>query len=158
MYNSFIALVEAGLTLADLLPFFYDPDFRARVMERVKHPIARQYFQDEFDTYSVANRNQKVSPITNKLRPFLANDNVRQMLSTPKSSFNIREAMDTRKILLLKMDKGQLQKSAYLLGALSCPKSRWRLIQEAILPNPSESPSDCTWTSLKTSPRMISPT
>ena len=42
--NSFIALIEAGLTLVDLPLFLTDEDSRLNVLDRVSHPVAKQYF------------------------------------------------------------------------------------------------------------------
>ena len=44
------------------------------------------------------------------------------MLSFPKSSFNLREVMDRKKILLIKLNKGKLRESADLLGSLFMAK------------------------------------
>lgn len=134
MRNSFIALGEAGLTLVDLPLFYRDASFRAGVMERVSHPIARYFFEDEFDSRSESARAQRVSPVRNKINAFLSNDKIRQMLSFPKSSFNLREIMDTRKILLINLDSGQLKDASKLLGSLFMSKIKMSAFSRTDIP------------------------
>jgi hypothetical protein len=93
--NSLIALGEAGLTLAELPPFLNDTRFRQRVLEKVSHPIAMDYFQ-RFDTLTDRARINWIEPVMNKLNALLSDDRVRQMLSFPMSTFNIRGIGDNR--------------------------------------------------------------
>ena len=44
------------------------------------------------------------------------------MFSAPRSSFQLRELMDSRSILLVKLDKGKLKGAADLLGSLLLAK------------------------------------
>jgi len=124
MRNSFIAAAEAGLTLVDLLRFYNDEDFRAETMSRVRHPDVIDYFQSggEFDSYTHtrAAATSVLGPVRQKLRAFLADERVRQMLSFPQSSFNIRDIMDNRKILVIALDG--LRDATWLLSALFMSK------------------------------------
>src|SRR3989339_874246 len=55
--------------------------------------------------------------ITSKLTPFISSDLMRPIIAQQHSSFNFREAMDTRKIILVKLSKGKIgELSANLLG------------------------------------------
>lgn len=97
--NSLIALIEAGLTLTDLPRFLIDEDFRENVLERVEHPIAKRYFE-RFNSLAPRTREEWMESTLNKVNAFLSDDRIREMFSFEKSSFNLREIMDTRKILL----------------------------------------------------------
>ena len=115
--NTLIALIENDLTLAEILPFLTDTELRHKVMKKVKHPICRQYFA-RFDTLAPHTRNEWIESTLNKVNAFLSDDNIRQMFVSPKSTFNLREIMDSKKILLVKLDKGHLAGNADLLGSL----------------------------------------
>jgi len=119
--NSLTGLGEAELTLADLPLFLTNENFRKIVLERIGHPIVRQYFE-RFNRLSEAARNQWIEPVLNKVNAFLTDDRIRQMLCFPKSSFNLRDIMDNRKILLIKLDKGKLKGHGDLLGSLLMAK------------------------------------
>ena len=44
MRNTFIALIESERTLIDLPRFLTDEDFRLEILDKVSHPVAKQYF------------------------------------------------------------------------------------------------------------------
>ena len=115
--NTFIALIESGLTLVDLPRFLVDEDFRLNVLDKVEHPITLQYFQ-RFNNLSPKTRDEWMESTLNKVNAFLSNDRIREMLSSKNSSFSLREIMDSKKIMLLNLDKGKLKDSADLLGSL----------------------------------------
>jgi tRNA isopentenyl-2-thiomethyl-A-37 hydroxylase MiaE len=57
--------------------------------------------------------------ITNKFDVFLANEIMRPIISQEKSSFNFREIMDNKKILLVNLSKGRLgDMNANLIGLI----------------------------------------
>jgi hypothetical protein len=119
--NSLIALGEAELTLLELPPFLTRRSFRETVLQKVSHPVAREYFQ-RFDTMTDRSQITWIEPVMNKINAFLSDPRLRTMFASPKSSFNLREAMDQKKGLLIKLDKGKLKDAADLLGSLLMAK------------------------------------
>ena len=132
--NSLIALSEAELTLIELPRFLMRRDFRQIVLEKVSHSIARDYFQ-RFDSMTDKSQITWIDPVMNKINAFFSDERIRQMFaSSTKSSFNIREAMDTGKVLLVKLDKGRLKDSADLLGSLIMAKIQMAAFSRANIP------------------------
>jgi len=121
MRNSLIALAEAGLTLTELPQFLTHRGVRQGILEKVSHPLAQEYFK-RFDTMTDRSQVTWIEPIMNKINAFFSDERIRHIFSSEKSSFNIREIMDHRKILLIKLDKGKLKDSADLLGSLLMAK------------------------------------
>lgn len=119
--NSLIALIENNLTLAELPLFLTNAEVRRKVLERVNHGVSRQYFE-RFNSLRRNTQDEWMESTLNKVNAFLFDDSIRQMLSSPKSSFNLREVMDEGKILLVKLDKGRLKGNADLLGSLMLAK------------------------------------
>ena len=119
--NSLIALGEACLTLVELPRFLTVQPFRRQVLLQVSHPIVRDYFE-RFDTLTDRARVTWVEPVTNKTNALLADQRVSQLFASRKSTFQLREIMDSGKILLVKLDKGRLRDSADLLGSLVLAK------------------------------------
>jgi hypothetical protein len=78
--------------------------------------------------------------VTNKVNAFLADHRLSQMLSQPKSSFNLREVMDQKKILLIKLNKGKLRQSADLLGSLFMAKLQLAAFSRADIPEAARVP------------------
>jgi GTPase SAR1 family protein len=120
--NTLIALIENGLTLDELLTFLHDAAFRAKVVQNVKNKTCREYFQYEFDVLNQKTRSEWITSTTNKVRALLADERVRQIFMSPKSSFNFREIMDSGKIILVKLDKGRLKDASEFLGSLILSK------------------------------------
>jgi hypothetical protein len=119
--NTLIALIEADLTLVDLPQFLINEDFRLNTLDKVKHPITRQYFI-RFNNLSPKTRDEWMESTLNKVNAFLSDDRLREMFSFKKSSFSLRKTMDESRILLLKLDRGRLKENADLIGSLFMTK------------------------------------
>jgi len=124
MRNTFIAASQAGVTLVELQRFYTDAMFRATAMTRVSHPDVAEYFQEggEFDqlTRTAGAAVTFLGPVRTKLRAFLYDERVSQLLSSPQSSFSLRDIMDNRKILVVALDG--LRDATWLLSALFMSK------------------------------------
>jgi len=137
--NSLIALIEADLTLCDLPRFLIDEDFREKVLEKVEHPIAKNYFK-RFNALAPRTREEWMESTLNKVNAFLSDDRIREMFSFEKSSFNLREIMDNRKILLIKLDRGRLKENGDLIGSLLMTKIRMAAFSRSDIPKEERVP------------------
>lgn len=137
--NTLISLIEANLTLTDLPRFLIDEDFRENVLERVKHPIAKRYFQ-RFNSLAPRTREEWMESTLNKVNAFLSDDRIREMFSFEKSSFNLREIMDNQKILLIKLDRGRLKENGDLIGSLLMTKIRMAAFSRSDMPKEKRIP------------------
>jgi len=139
MRNSLIALGEAELTLAELPLFLTNRDFRETILEDVSHPVSREYFR-RFDAMTDRAQLTWIEPVMNKINAFLSDERLRQIFSSPKSSFNLREVMDRKKMLFIKLDKGRLKDSADLLGSLLMAKIQMAAFSRSDLPQAKRTP------------------
>jgi type IV secretory pathway TraG/TraD family ATPase VirD4 len=137
--NTLISLIEAELTLTDLPRFLIDEDFRENVLERVEHPIAKRYFQ-RFNSLAPRTREEWMESTLNKVNAFLSDDRIREMFSFEKSSFSLREIMDNRKILLIKLDRGRLKENGDLIGSLLMTKIRMAAFSRTDIPKEKRIP------------------
>ncbi len=122
--NALSTLVEfSGATLLDLQRILRDREFRLKVIDRLKNEQLKNFWLNEFEKYSPSFQQEAVSPIQNKIGQFLNNPILKEIVSQPKSSFNLREIMDSGKILLVNLSKGKIgEDSASLLGAMLIAK------------------------------------
>jgi hypothetical protein len=137
--NTLIALIEAELTLDNLPRFLIDDDFRENVLERVTHPIAKKYFQ-RFNALAPRTREEWMESTLNKVNAFLSDDRIREIFSYQRSSFNLREIMDNKKILLIKLDRGRLKENGDLLGSLLMTKIRMAAFSRGDIPREQRVP------------------
>jgi len=139
MRNSMIALGEAELSLCELPAFLTQRAFRKSIMEKVSHPITQDYFS-RFDTLTDRGQIAWIEPVMNKINAFFSDDRIRQMFSSSKSSFNLRQAMDQKKFLLINLDKGKLKGASDLLGSLLMAKIQMAAFSRSDIPQSKRIP------------------
>lgn len=139
MRNSLIALGEAQLSLCEISAFLTRRDFRKEVLAKVSHPVTQDYFQ-RFDSMTSRSQITWIEPIMNKINAFFSDNRVRQIFSSPKSSFNLRKIMDQKKILLINLDKGKLKGSSELLGSLFMAKIQMAAFSRSDIPQGRRTP------------------
>ncbi len=139
MRNSMIALGEAGYTLVDLALFLSRRKFREIVLKNVTHPVAIEYFA-RFEAMTDRAQVTWTEPVMNKVNALFSDERIRLMFSSPKSSFNIRGIIDSKAILLVKLDKGKLRESADLLGSLIMSKIQMAAFSRGDLPQRKRPP------------------
>lgn len=139
MRNSLIALCEAELTLAELSPFLTNRAFRLGVLAKVENGTALEYFQ-RFNSMTDRAALPWIEPITNKINAVFADERVKAIFAAEKSTFNLREAMDSGKVLFIKLDKGRLKEAANLLGALLVSKIQMAAFSRSDIPQRNRRP------------------
>lgn len=108
--NSLLALAEdPNSTLIDVPRMFVDAKFRTAILSKVTNPTVRQFWDQEF---AQSQRGQlsadMLSYVISKLGRFISNETVRNIIGQSHSSFDVRQIMDEKKILLCNLSKGTL--------------------------------------------------
>lgn len=100
---------DSGSTLLDVSRVMSDKAFRDLKLSRCRNPIVVQFWKEIAEKAGGEGALQNMVPyITSKFDVFLANDIMRPIIAQEKSSFNFRELMDSKKILLVNLAKGKL--------------------------------------------------
>lgn len=133
---SLLALLEyPDSTMLDITRILTDKAFRKEVMQHVSDPVVRNFWEVEFATWNDKFAAEAVAPVLNKVGAFTASPLVRNIIGQPKSSFNIRQIMDERKILIVNLSRGQVgEDNAALLGALMVTKIQLASMSRADIP------------------------
>ncbi|MFH1583486.1 MAG: TraM recognition domain-containing protein, partial [Candidatus Falkowbacteria bacterium] len=110
----------SGSTLMEIPKVLSDPEFRKMKLEKCKDPTVVDFWRFEAEKAGGEAALANVVPyITSKLTSFISNDTMRPIIGQQKSSFNLRDVMDTKKILLVDLSKGLIgEMNAYLLGMI----------------------------------------
>jgi hypothetical protein len=118
--NSLMALMEADeATLLSVLRLLRNDTYRARIVSKVIDPLVRSYWVEAFETWDDRFREQVTAPISNKLDACLSHPSLRNILSQPKNTIDIRKMMDERRILIANLSKGSVGEHACrFFGAL----------------------------------------
>ena len=122
--NTLLALLEyPGATLLDVNRMLIQKPFRKKVVENITDPIVKSFWVDEFANYGDRYTQEATPAIQNKIGQFTSNPLIRNIIGQPKSSFDIRQMMDDKKILIMNLSKGRVgETNATLLGSMLVTK------------------------------------
>ncbi len=122
--NAIMALLEyPGSTLLGVTRILVDKSYRERVVEKITDPVVKSFWVDEFSKWNDRVLQEVISPIQNKVGQFLSSALIRNIVGQTVSSFDVREAMDSRKILIMNLAKGRIgEDNSALLGAMMITK------------------------------------
>lgn len=122
--NIMLALLEyPGSTLVGVNRMLTDKDFRKEVVNHISDPSVKSFWVNEYANYTEKFAAEAAPAIQNKVGQFVANPLIRNIIGQPKSSFDIRDIMDNRKILIINLSKGRVgEANANLLGSMLITK------------------------------------
>ncbi len=134
--NTVLALLEVpGNTLLGITRMLVDKTFRKKIVSRVKDPIVKSFWTEEFANYNDRFRTEAIAPIQNKVGQFLSSSIIRNIVGQPKSTIDLRDIMDNGKILILNLSKGKIGEDASaLLGAMMITKIQLAAMSRVDIP------------------------
>ncbi len=135
--NTLLALLEApGSTLLGVNRMLSDKPYRNEIISHIKDPSVKAFWTKEFANYTERQAAEAVPAIQNKVGQFTANPLIRNMIGQPHSSFDFREAMDRRKIMIINLSKGKIgDENMKLLGGLLVTKIYLAAMSRADVPD-----------------------
>ncbi len=97
-----------GGTFVDIPKLFSDPAFLQERLQHVTDQNVLDFWQKEIPASQRSNEFGEVkSWFVSKFGAFLSNEMMRNIIGQSKSSFNLREIMDNKKILIVNLSKGK---------------------------------------------------
>lgn len=117
--NTLLALLEnPGSTLLAIPKLLTDEKYRRRMVNNVKDPFVRHYWEKEFAAFPERLRAEVISPVQNKIGAYLTNRLLRNILGQSASTIHFRNIIDQGHILIVNLAKGRLgEEAANLLGS-----------------------------------------
>ncbi len=111
---------DTGCTLLDVSRVLSNKEYRQMKLSHCKNPIVTQFWREIAEKAGGEASLANIVPyITSKFDVFLANDIMRPIIAQEKSSFDFRDIMDNKKILLVNLSKGRLGDiNANLIGLI----------------------------------------
>lgn len=108
---------ESGSSLLEISRVLADKSFRDMKLRYCKNPIIKQFWENAEKTSGEQGLENFVPYITSKFDGFISNEIMRPVVAQQNSSFNFRDIMDNKKILLVNLSKGRLGEiNANLIG------------------------------------------
>lgn len=122
--NTLLALLEyPNATMLGVNKMYTDKAFRRKVVENIKDPLVASFWKDEFAIYTDRYTQEATPAIQNKIGQFTGNPLIRNIVGQPKSTFDLREIIDDKKIFICNLSKGRVgETNANLLGSMLITK------------------------------------
>ncbi len=122
--NIILALLEnEGQTLLGVNRMLTDKEYRKFIVSNVTDPTVRDFWLVEYANYSERFAQEAAPAIQNKIGQFIANPLIRNIIGQEHTSFDIRDIMDNKKILIINLSKGKVgEGNANLIGAMLITK------------------------------------
>jgi type IV secretory pathway TraG/TraD family ATPase VirD4 len=106
-------------TLGDINDLLTMKRYREEVAEGLQNIVVKEFWQKEYAAYSGPFRAVVVAPLQNKLGALLTDPRVRAIIGAERSSFDPVDVMDSGRVLLVNLSRGQIGEGpATLLGAV----------------------------------------
>lgn len=134
--NTLLALLEyPGATMLDVNRMLVEKHYRKQVVDNVQDTIVKKFWTEEFANYTDRYTQEATPAIQNKVGQFTSNPLIRNIIGQAKSSFDIRQMMDEKKILIINLSKGRVgEVNAALLGSMLVTKIYLAAMSRADVP------------------------
>ncbi len=122
--NTLLALLEyPNTTILSMTRMLTERAYRDKVVENIKEPSVKAFWINEYGAWDERYQKEAAAGVLNKVSQFVSNPIIRNIVGQPKSSFDFRDAMDNKKIILINLSKGQVgEANSKLLGAMLTTK------------------------------------
>lgn len=115
--------VTPGASFVEVVRALTDDKYVQELLPKVTDPIVRRYWTDQIAKTDQFHKSETLDYIVSKFGKFITNKMIRNIIGQSKTTLNFREAMDTGKIVFLKLAKGLLgEEDSNFLGLLLIPK------------------------------------
>ncbi len=133
--NTLLTLLHCqNVSLLAVQRILLDRNYRIFLLKQVKDPFILKFWEEEYEQMA---KNQKLiaetlSPIQNKVGRFLSSPLVRNMIGQVNSSIDLRDIMDSGKILLVNLSQGKIgEENSSLLGGMLITRLYTNAMQRA---------------------------
>jgi type IV secretory pathway TraG/TraD family ATPase VirD4 len=110
-------------TLTEIPRMFTDQEYADEWIAKLKDPMVRNFWEKEMAKTSDFHKSEMLGYLISKVGRFVENEMVRNIIGQAHSSFDFREIMDKKKILLVNLSKGMVGEiNANLLGLIIVSK------------------------------------
>lgn len=122
--NAVLALLDTpGSTLLGISRILVDKEYRRGIVANITDPVVKAFWVNEYELWQEKFRNEAIAPIQNKVGQFLSTSIIRNIVGQSKSTIDIFDIMNSKKIFLVDVSKGRIgEDNSALLGAMLITK------------------------------------
>ena len=131
-YGLYTLTAQPNTTLVSLLKFLLNEKYRNQVIQKEQDPIIKEFWNNHFAKLNDRFKAEVLEPVQNKISQFITNSTIRCIVGQPSSAFDVRQAMDTKKIIIVNLSKGVVgEDCSTLLGSLLVTKFQVTAMERA---------------------------
>lgn len=124
-----------GSTFIDIPKVFTDNKYAKEKLAFVKDQTVLDFWNKEMAQTSDYHKSEVLGWFVSKFGAFVSNEMMRNIIGQTKSSFNLRDVMDNKKILLVNLSKGRTgELNSKLLGMIFIMKFQAAAMSRASIP------------------------
>jgi len=132
---------EEGGALTDIVRLFTDEAWQQYKVSKVRNPIVKSFWTKQMASTGQREKEEMIPFLASKFGAFVTNTTMRNIVGQTKSSFDFTEAMDSNKIILVKLAKGLIGDiNANLLGMIIVNKIQVAAMRRASIPGDQRVP------------------
>ena len=133
--NDLLAILDyPKATFLSINRILVDKEFRTEVIQYIQDPVIKEFWISEYEQYDQKFRNEAIAPIQNKVGQFVSLPLIRNILGQIKSSIDINDIMNDKKIFLVNLSKGKIGEDvSELLGAMLITKIQIAALERATI-------------------------
>lgn len=138
MRNAMLTLMsdpENPGSIIEIPRMFSDVDFQNMWRAKITDPVVMSYWINEVDKTSDFHKSEMLGYLISKVGRFVENEMMRNIIGQQRNSFDFREVMDKKKILLVNLSKGKTgDVNSELLGLIIVSKLQMAALGRADMP------------------------
>jgi len=124
-----------GATFIDIPKVFTDAKYAKQKLQHVTDQTVLDFWNKEMASTSDYHKSEVLGWFVSKFGAFLSNEMMRNIIGQTKSSFDLRDIMDNKKILLVNLSKGRVgELNSKLLGMIFVMKFQAAAMSRATIP------------------------
>lgn len=133
-----------GGGLLEMLLMLTSEAYRARVLPFVKDPIVKNYWEEVYAALAAQGKFlvQNLNAPLNKIRRFIANPLVSNIICQKKSTLNVADAINNGSVILARFSRGDMGfENSALLGTMLISKIQIAAMQRVNIPQSQRVPT-----------------
>ncbi len=132
---------EEWWTLVDIMRLFTDDAYAESKIRNVKNPVIAAWWNKTYKKMGDREKAEIIPFIQAKFAPFTTSTYVRNIIGQPKSAFNFDEAMQEKKVILVKLAKGLVGEiNSQLIGRMVSMQLKLAALRRAGMAEPDRVP------------------
>lgn len=112
-----------GNTFVEVMRIMQDPEFVKELLPHVTDPVVRRYWTDQIAHTADFHKSEVLDYTVSKFGRFVTNRTMRNIIGQSRSTVDLRQIMDSGKILIINLSKGRIgEENSNFLGLILVPK------------------------------------